>query len=137
VVPVADDRFAEELQSTMLLGDSGGILVTTGRARPVMAKHQEMESYLGRYAGLVIYLKEMDESIYAKLCAVRITQHVQNNTIDDHTQAYFSAASELHSTQMKKMFSMYANLIKKVSEDTQESSLWYCSASRSISPHSP
>lgn len=29
-----------------------------------------MESYLGRYAGLMLYLKEMDETVYAKLCAV-------------------------------------------------------------------
>lgn len=57
----------------MLLGDDDGILAGTGRARPVMARHREMESYLGCYAGLIIYLKEMDESIYAKLCAVRIT----------------------------------------------------------------
>lgn len=30
-----------------------------------------MESYLGRYAGLLLYLKEMDETVYSKLCAVR------------------------------------------------------------------
>jgi len=57
----------------MLLGDNSGILATTGQSRPVIAPHQEMESYIGRYAGLMIYLKEMDESIYAKLCAVRVT----------------------------------------------------------------
>ena len=57
----------------MLLGDNGGIIAGTGRARPVMIQHREMESYLGRYAGLIIYLKEMDENIYAKLCAVCMT----------------------------------------------------------------
>lgn len=122
----------------MLLGDNGGILAANGRARPVMVQHQEMESYLGRYAGLIIYMKEMDESIYAKLCAVRIACNLtrRNNSIEDHTQAYFSAASELHSIQMKKMFSVYANLIKKVPEDAQEYSSWYCSASQTILPHS-
>ena len=30
-----------------------------------------MESYLGRYAGLLLYLKEMDETMYSKFCAVR------------------------------------------------------------------
>jgi hypothetical protein len=68
------DKLTNKFQSTMLLGDSGGILNATGRARPVIARHQEMEAYLGRYAGLVMYLKEMDESIYAKLCAVRIVR---------------------------------------------------------------
>jgi hypothetical protein len=31
-----------------------------------------MEKYLGRYSGLILYLKEMDEVSYAKLCAVLI-----------------------------------------------------------------
>jgi hypothetical protein len=61
----------------MLLGDNGGILTATGRARFLIAQHQGMESYLGRYAGLILYLKEMDESIYAKLCAVRIVQFLR------------------------------------------------------------
>lgn len=34
--------------------------------------HKSMETYLGRYSGLLLYLKEMDEAVYAKLCAVRI-----------------------------------------------------------------
>ena len=29
-----------------------------------------MERYLRRYTGLMLYLKELDESLYAKLCAV-------------------------------------------------------------------
>lgn len=53
----------------------------------------------------------------------------QNDAINDYIQAYFSAASELHSTQMKKMLSTYANLIKKVSEDSQEHGSWYSFAS--------
>ena len=56
----------------MLLGDNGGISTADGRTRPIVVQHTEMESYLGCYAGLIIYLKEMDESIYAKLCAVRV-----------------------------------------------------------------
>ena len=32
--------------------------------------HKPLESYLGRYGGLMLYLKEMDEAVYGKLCAV-------------------------------------------------------------------
>jgi hypothetical protein len=54
----------------MLLGDADGIAKAEGRGLPAIIKHQDIEAYLGRYAGLMLYLKEMDETIYAKLCAV-------------------------------------------------------------------
>jgi len=54
----------------MLLGDNDGVGKAGARARPSLKSHEELERYLGRYAGLVLYLKEMDESLYAKLCAV-------------------------------------------------------------------
>ena len=56
------------MQSKMLLGDFNGVLRNNGRLSIV--PHTEMEQYLGRYAGLMLYLKEMDESAYAKICAV-------------------------------------------------------------------
>lgn len=54
----------------MLLGDSNGLSKPNGRGRLTIKLHQDMEVYLGRYSGLILYLKEMDESAYAKLCAV-------------------------------------------------------------------
>lgn len=33
-------------------------------------EHKQLEQYLGRYGGLMLYLKEMDEATYGKLCAV-------------------------------------------------------------------
>ncbi|KII93765.1 hypothetical protein PLICRDRAFT_152811 [Plicaturopsis crispa FD-325 SS-3] len=88
-------------QASMLLGDTDGIV---RRGRPALIDHQDMETYLGRYGGLMLYLKEMDETVYAKLCA-----------------AYFSAASELHSKQMRALLSIYSGFVKKASEDDQES----------------
>ncbi|KAG5647578.1 hypothetical protein DXG03_008931 [Asterophora parasitica] len=90
-------------QSTLLL-DTNGINSRKG-SRPTLVAHEEMESYLGRYSGLMLYLKEMDENVYAKLCA-----------------AYFSAASGLHGAQMKTMFSTYINFVKKASEEAHEHS---------------
>lgn len=44
-----------------------------GKGRPVTVDHKEFETYLGRYSGLMLYLKEMDESIYGRLCAASHT----------------------------------------------------------------
>ncbi|KAF9785840.1 exocyst complex component sec3 subunit [Thelephora terrestris] len=87
-------------QSKMLLGDSNGVTKGGNRRRASMVDHKTMEKYLGRYSGLILYLKEMDEAMYAKLCA-----------------AYFSAASELHNVQMQALFTAYATSVKKQMED--------------------
>lgn len=76
------------------------------------------------------------EHLCQALCSVYDLTPQNDTTADDRTQAYFSAASELHSTQMKKMLSTYANLIKKVSEDTQEYGSWYSFANPMTPPHS-
>lgn len=54
----------------MLLGDNNGVNKSTGRRRASMVEHKTLEKYLGRYSGLILFLKEMDEAVYAKLCAV-------------------------------------------------------------------
>ncbi|PSR88832.1 hypothetical protein PHLCEN_2v4981 [Hermanssonia centrifuga] len=89
-------------QSKMLLGDSNGI-VRTARGKPSILDHKPLETYLGRYGGLMLYLKEMDESMYAKLCA-----------------AYFSAVSNLHSTQIKAFLSSCNGLIKKGGDEDND-----------------
>jgi hypothetical protein len=54
----------------MLLGTTDGVMEGP-RGRPVVIGHQEMEAFLGRYSGLLLYLREMDEPMYARLCGVR------------------------------------------------------------------
>ncbi|KAJ7099628.1 exocyst complex component Sec3-domain-containing protein [Mycena crocata] len=90
-------------QSQMLLGNTDGLTKTEGRGRPSIIMHQDIEQYLGRYAGLMLYLKELDEKVYAKLCA-----------------AYFSAVSELHNTQIKALLSAYINFVRKSSDEDQD-----------------
>ncbi|KAK0208183.1 exocyst complex component Sec3-domain-containing protein [Desarmillaria ectypa] len=90
-------------QSKLLLGDSDGLAKTDRGGRPMINPHTELENYLGRYSGLMLYLKEMDEAVYAKLCA-----------------AYFSALNDLHGTQIRAMLSSCLSLIKKASEEDQE-----------------
>ncbi|KAG8219670.1 exocyst complex component Sec3-domain-containing protein [Butyriboletus roseoflavus] len=99
-------------QSKLIQDDNGGIARPKGRGRPIISDHQSMQSYLGRYAGLLLYLKEMDETVYSKFCA-----------------AYFSAASDLHNSQMKGLFSIYFGLLKKASEEDVEQSFGQNSAS--------
>ena len=45
-------------------------LTNKGRVHKELGRHNELESYLGRYAGLMLYLKEMGEEWYSKVCAV-------------------------------------------------------------------
>ncbi|EGO30577.1 hypothetical protein SERLADRAFT_364519 [Serpula lacrymans var. lacrymans S7.9] len=91
------------VQSKVILDNHNGIEKPSGRSRPTIANHQSMESYLGRYAGLMLYLKEMDESIYSKLCAT-----------------YFSAASNLHNKQIKALLSGYITIVKRPAEEDVE-----------------
>ncbi len=58
----------------MLLGDDNGIN-RIARNRIVIKDHRNLETYLERYRGLLLYLKEMDESAYAKICAVGTFKH--------------------------------------------------------------
>ena len=58
------------VQGKMLLGDDNGIS-RTSRGRISIKDHKNFETYLERYRGLLLYLKEMDESAYGKTCGVR------------------------------------------------------------------
>ena len=57
-------------QSNILLGDNNGLASSGEKNRPIILDHQRAETYLGRYCGLMLYLKEMDEAKYSKVCAV-------------------------------------------------------------------
>ncbi|EPT01488.1 hypothetical protein FOMPIDRAFT_1120199 [Fomitopsis schrenkii] len=89
-------------QSKMLLGDSNGV-VKSPQGKPAIMNHKSMETYLGRYSGLLLYLKDLDESVYAKLCA-----------------AYFAAISDLHNTQVRALLSSLSSMIKEAGEDEAE-----------------
>ncbi|KAG8792705.1 hypothetical protein FRC12_005162 [Ceratobasidium sp. 428] len=75
------------------------------RTQPTILSHKPMEDYLGRYCGLMLYLREMDEGRYSKVCAT-----------------YFSTASELHSKEVRALFMKYIELVQRAPEDEGESS---------------
>ncbi|KAG8991792.1 hypothetical protein FRB90_001230, partial [Tulasnella sp. 427] len=70
---------------------------------PSLPPHTDLENYLGRYCGLMLYLKEMDEDRYAKVCA-----------------NYFSTASDMHSKEMKTVFMAFMNMVKSAPADDGE-----------------
>lgn len=94
----------------------------------MVVQHTDMEEYLGRYCGLMLYLKEMDEPTYGRLCAVSVFSYFSlfltgaeyRLTGYISLQAYFSAASELHSAQIKALFNAYLGYVKRASEDDGE-----------------
>lgn len=55
-----------------LLGNSAGAKAGNkfGTAISKLPSHSEMEAYIARYGGLVLYTRDMDEKAYAKICAV-------------------------------------------------------------------
>ncbi|KAF9447806.1 hypothetical protein P691DRAFT_670723 [Macrolepiota fuliginosa MF-IS2] len=87
-------------QSKLLMGETSGLAKPGKGGKSIIIPHHDIEEYLGRYCGLILYLKEMDEPIYGRLCA-----------------AYFSAASDLHSTQIKALLNAYLGYVKRASED--------------------
>lgn len=91
------------------------------RGVPVIIDHKSFESYIGRYCGLILYLKEMDESVYAKICAVS-TDGMMMNLFRGakNVKAYFSASSELHSQQVKALISICNGLMKSTVDDETE-----------------
>ncbi|GJE97072.1 exocyst complex component Sec3-domain-containing protein [Phanerochaete sordida] len=89
-------------QADLLLGNNKGV-VRNSRGKPSLLDHKPLENYLGDYGGLLLYLKEMDEVTYGKLCG-----------------EYFLAASNLHSTQVKVFLAACTDMIKKTGEEDFE-----------------
>jgi hypothetical protein len=56
-------------QGALVLGTSDGV-VEGPRGRVAVVGHKEMNEMLGRYAGLLLYMREMEEQIYSRVCAV-------------------------------------------------------------------
>ncbi|PWN50662.1 hypothetical protein IE53DRAFT_362197 [Violaceomyces palustris] len=67
---------------------------------PVLKDHSPMEEVLGRYCGLLLYMKEASPQHFARLSA-----------------AYFASASEAYKAEMSKLFSIWKNQVRKCSEE--------------------
>lgn len=65
--------------------------------------HAQMEDQLGKYCGLILYMKEMDEERYQKLCA-----------------EYFSTASGLHNQEFKLCFTTFINKLRRPADSLDD-----------------
>ena len=43
---------------------------TETKAKAVLSSHDQMEKYLERYVGLMLFVKEIDDQRYQQICAV-------------------------------------------------------------------
>jgi hypothetical protein len=82
-----------------------------------------MENYLGKYCGLMLYLREMDESRYSKVCAVRChSKLIAMPLTICNNQTYFSTASDLHNKEVRGLFMKYIELVQRAPEEDEENS---------------
>jgi hypothetical protein len=54
-----------------------------------MKSHKDLENYLDRYSGVILYMREMDEVAYGKLCAVRVSLAPQRRCLIPGFQGLF------------------------------------------------
>ncbi|KAG8712989.1 hypothetical protein FRC11_013627, partial [Ceratobasidium sp. 423] len=73
--------------------------------QPALHPHTSMEKYLSKYSGLMLYLREMDENRYSKVCAT-----------------YFSTASDLHNKEIRALFMKHIELVQRAPEEDGENS---------------
>ncbi|KAI5124152.1 hypothetical protein M0805_000962 [Coniferiporia weirii] len=102
-------------QGNILLNETNGLGPSGEGGRLSILDHQQIESYLGRYIGLMLYMKEMDENRYSKTCA-----------------AYFSAASDLHAKQIKALLTSYSKFIRQAPDEEAEQAFASSSAKEGL-----
>ncbi|GAA5834785.1 hypothetical protein JCM3766R1_003238 [Sporobolomyces carnicolor] len=67
--------------------------------------HDSMEDFLGRYCGLMLFVKEIDSGRYSQICS-----------------AYFIAMSDLHRHEIQELLGSLKKQVKKATEDELEAS---------------
>ncbi|GAA5913162.1 hypothetical protein JCM6882_005804 [Rhodosporidiobolus microsporus] len=75
------------------------------RSKTQLPSHQVMEDFLGRYCGLMLFVKEIDAARYGQICG-----------------AYFTAMSDLHRQEIQELMSALRGQVRKASDDDLEAS---------------
>ncbi|GAA5947406.1 hypothetical protein JCM3765_001664 [Sporobolomyces pararoseus] len=70
-----------------------------------LPSHDSMEDFLGRYCGLMLFVKEIDSGRYSQICS-----------------AYFIAMSDLHRHEVQEVLGGLKKQVKKASEEELEGS---------------
>jgi hypothetical protein len=123
-------------------------LLNPKEARPKgqLPSHAEMEDFLGRYCGLMLFVKEIDQARYGQICSVRpqsfpflhpsvlyvfrswvvvsigrcrrLTLLVFSYAL----QAYFTEMSGLHKHEIQELMGVLKGQVRKASDDELEAS---------------
>ncbi|GAA5882579.1 hypothetical protein JCM16303_002054 [Sporobolomyces ruberrimus] len=70
-----------------------------------LPSHDQMEDFLGRYCGLMLFVKEIDSGRYSQICS-----------------AYFIAMSDLHRHEIQELLGGLKKQVKAATEDELEAS---------------
>ncbi|GAA5835794.1 hypothetical protein JCM9279_004648 [Rhodotorula babjevae] len=70
-----------------------------------LKSHAAMEDFLGRYCGLMLFVKEIDQQRYQLICS-----------------AYFTVMSDLHRQEIQGLMTSLKNQVKKATDDELEAS---------------
>ena len=87
--------------------------------------HAVMEDFLGRYCGLMLFVKEIDQARYQGICAVRLSFYSIAEglrQINRFRQAYFTSMSDLHKTEVQALLGSLRIQVRKPTEDDFEAS---------------
>ena len=85
--------------------------------RGTLAPHTQMGEHLMTYEGLVLYLKEMDEDRYQRLCSVGFSHW---STMLLIFQNYMSSVSQLHQNEIKDLLMGYIGQLQPGTGDRNE-----------------
>ncbi|GAA5829678.1 hypothetical protein JCM11251_000247 [Rhodosporidiobolus azoricus] len=75
------------------------------RSKTQLPSHSVMEDFLGRYCGLMLFVKEIDGARYGQICS-----------------AYFTAMSDLHRQEIQELMNALRGQVRKASDDELEAS---------------
>ncbi|BGP46275.1 hypothetical protein JCM10450v2_002117 [Rhodotorula kratochvilovae] len=94
-----------KFQVDQLLNPKDAAAAAAGREKGRLRSHAAMEDFLGRYCGLMLFVKEIDQQRYQLICS-----------------AYFTAMSDLHRQEIQELMGALRGQVKKATDDELEAS---------------
>lgn len=109
------------MQIDLVLNPKDGTRVKTD-----LPSHAQLEDFLGRYCGLMLFVKEMDRGHYQQICAVSCDARARQNRVSSDAvrlqQAYFKAMGDLYRQEITDLLASYRAQIRKATDEDLEAS---------------
>lgn len=96
-----------------------------------LPRHDQMEDFLGRYCGLMLFVKETDQARYQQICSVSLDRPswaARRSVVRADwiwvrfRQAYFAAMSDLHKQEIRTLMAHYRGQVRKATDEEREAS---------------